>query len=116
MSTKRKAIYKVTFHNQGKVYELHAGEVSASDLYGCVEVGDLIFGERSSLLVVPQRNVSNLNSKASSAPTSPCGVRVDVVDKEVLTRSLILTAATSRVSDQSVLSTGGRDGDDSSSE
>ncbi|MCB1587317.1 MAG: DUF1820 family protein [Xanthomonadales bacterium] len=39
----RKALYKVIFLNHGKTYELYARRVSASDLYGFVEVADLQF-------------------------------------------------------------------------
>ena len=49
----RKHIYKVVFHNQGKIYELYAGKVTQGDLYAFVEVADIIFGERSAVLVDP---------------------------------------------------------------
>ena len=48
-----KILYKVAFINQAKVYEVFAHEVRASDLYGFVTVGQLSFGERSSLVVDP---------------------------------------------------------------
>lgn len=46
-------IYRVLFHNQGNVYELYARHVSQSAMYAFVEIGDLIFGERSAVLVDP---------------------------------------------------------------
>ena len=37
----------------GKVYELYARSVSHGELYGFVEIGEIIFGERTAILVDP---------------------------------------------------------------
>jgi len=34
----QKSVYKIQFHNQGKLYELYAREVSQSGLYAFIEV------------------------------------------------------------------------------
>ncbi len=46
-------IYKISFINQGKVYELYAETVRQGDLYGFVEIEGLIFGETSSVVIDP---------------------------------------------------------------
>jgi hypothetical protein len=46
-------IYKIIFVNQSKVYEVYARKVSHGSLFGFVEVEELVFGERSSVLVDP---------------------------------------------------------------
>jgi hypothetical protein len=46
-------IYKVVFLNQGKVYEIFARTVHQGDLYGFVELEDLVFQETSTLVVDP---------------------------------------------------------------
>ena len=46
-------VFRVIFHNAGKIYELYADGVGESDLYGFVVVEGLRFGERSELLVDP---------------------------------------------------------------
>ena len=46
-------MYKVIFHNQGKIYELHAGKVSQGAMYAFVEIEDIIFGEHTELVVDP---------------------------------------------------------------
>jgi hypothetical protein len=46
-------IFKIVFHNQGKVYEVYAKKVGHGALFGFVEVEELIFGERSSVVVDP---------------------------------------------------------------
>ena len=46
-------IYKVVFHNQGQIYEVYARQIYQSDLYGFIEIEELVFGERSGVLVDP---------------------------------------------------------------
>jgi hypothetical protein len=46
-------IYKVIFLHQGKVYEVYARKVSHGALFGFVEVEELVFGARSSVVVDP---------------------------------------------------------------
>jgi hypothetical protein len=46
-------IFRVTFHNQGKVYQLHARQVGQAELYGFVEVRDLLFDEHTSVVIDP---------------------------------------------------------------
>ena len=46
-------IFKVLFVNQGKVYEIYARKVSHGNLFGFIEVEELVFGERSSVVVDP---------------------------------------------------------------
>ena len=44
-------IFKVIFSNQGQVYEIYAKQVSQGELFGFIEVEQLLFGERSKLIV-----------------------------------------------------------------
>jgi hypothetical protein len=44
-------IYKIIFGNQGQVYEIYAGHVSQGELFGFIEVEQLLFGERTKLIV-----------------------------------------------------------------
>lgn len=46
-------IFKVMFVNQGKVYEIYARKVSHGSLFGFIEVEELVFGERSSVVLDP---------------------------------------------------------------
>lgn len=46
-------IFKVVFVNQGKVYEVYARKVSHGALWGFIEVEELVFGERSAVVVDP---------------------------------------------------------------
>ena len=46
-------IFRVLFVNQGKVYEVYARRVAHGELFGFIEVEELLFGERSSVVVDP---------------------------------------------------------------
>ncbi|MES0872972.1 DUF1820 family protein [Sinimarinibacterium thermocellulolyticum] len=50
MSSKSR-LYRVTFINQGQVYELYAREVSHGGMLGFVEIGKLVFGEKTTVVV-----------------------------------------------------------------
>jgi len=46
-------IFRIMFVNQGKVYEIYARRVSHGELFGFIEVEDIIFGERATVVVDP---------------------------------------------------------------
>ena len=82
--TKVKSIYRVKFVNQDKLYEVYCSNIYQSDMYGFIEIEELIFGERSSLLVDPgeeklQQEFAGV--KRSFVPMHAI-VRIDEVEKE----------------------------------
>ncbi len=82
--SKKKSIYKIQFHNQGKLYELHAREVTQSNMYAFIEVADIIFGEKSKLVVDPTEEKLKQEFSAVNRTYIPLHaiVRIDEVDKE----------------------------------
>ncbi|MET0280875.1 MAG: DUF1820 family protein [Steroidobacteraceae bacterium] len=46
-------IFRVQFVNQGKVYEVYARKVAHGSMLGFVEIEELVFGERSSVVLDP---------------------------------------------------------------
>lgn len=48
-----KHIYKVVFLNQKQTYEIYAKHVYQGDMYGFVIVEDIVFGEKSAIVVDP---------------------------------------------------------------
>jgi hypothetical protein len=48
-----KPLYKVTFLNAGKVYELYARHVASGALWGFIDVGELVFDVNEGLVVDP---------------------------------------------------------------
>jgi hypothetical protein len=51
--SRKKTLYKIVFHAQGQVVELFARQVTQSGIFGFVEVEELVFGQRSELVVDP---------------------------------------------------------------
>lgn len=47
----KQRLYRVSFTNQGQVYEVYAREVSHGAMLGFVEVGKLVFGEQTTVVV-----------------------------------------------------------------
>ena len=72
------------FHNQGKLYELYAREVTQSTMYAFVEIADIIFGEKSQLVVDPseERLKQEFSSVKRTYIPLHAIVRIDEVDKE----------------------------------
>jgi hypothetical protein len=53
MPTADKRLYRVTFLNQGQVYEIYARRVNQGNLLGFVEIEGLVFGSRNQIVVDP---------------------------------------------------------------
>lgn len=53
MSKNKKTLYRIFFTTQDKGYEIYARKLAQSDMYGFVEVEEIVFGERSSIVVDP---------------------------------------------------------------
>ena len=76
-------IFRISFINQGKVYQLHAESVHQSDLYGFVTIKNLIFGETSSLVVDPSEEKLKSEFSGVKQVTIPMHsvIRIDEVEK-----------------------------------
>jgi len=85
-------IYKVIFVNQGKVYELYARKISHGSLFGFVEIEELVFGERSSVVVDPGEERLKAEFKGVSRSYLPLQsiVRIDEVRKQGVAKILPL--------------------------
>lgn len=80
----RKPIYKLIFHNQGKVYEIYARSVHQGDLFGFIEVEKIIFGEKTSLVVDPsEENLkTEFNDVVRTYIPMHSIIRIDEVNKQ----------------------------------
>lgn len=81
---KPKRIYRIAFHNGGKLYEIYAREVSQGELYGFIEIGGIVFGEKSAVVVDPaeERLKTEFSDVKRSYIPLHAVVRIDEVDKE----------------------------------
>lgn len=46
-------IYRISFVSHGKMYEVYAERVQQGELYGFIEIEDVVFGETSSVVIDP---------------------------------------------------------------
>ncbi|MFT4769934.1 MAG: hypothetical protein ACI8RN_003088 [Glaciecola sp.] len=77
-------VYKVIFQNGNQVVEIFARQIYQSDMWGFIEVEELLFGERSQILVDPAEE--KLKSEFSGVQRSYIPlhsvIRIDEVAKE----------------------------------
>jgi len=77
-------LYRVTFLNQGQVYEVYARKVSHGGMLGFVEIEKLVFGEKTTLLVDPSEEklkTEFANVERTYVPVHAI-VRIDEVSKQ----------------------------------
>lgn len=79
-----KKIYRIAFYNQGNIYELHARNIQQSNMYAFVEIEDIIFGERSSVVVDPseERLKSEFEGVRRTYIPLQAVIRIDEVERE----------------------------------
>ena len=79
----KEKIFKVAFMNQGKVYELHARQLSQSGLFGFIEIGDFVFGESSNIVIDPSEEKLRREFEGVLSTFVPMHsvIRIDEVEK-----------------------------------
>lgn len=77
-------VYKVIFQNGNQIVEIFARQIYQSDMWGFIEVEELLFGERSQIVVDPQEE--KLKNEFAGVQRSyiplQSVVRIDEVAKE----------------------------------
>lgn len=90
MAKAKKSTFRIQFHNNNKIYELYAHEVSQSQMAGFIEIGQIIFGEQSKLLIDPAEEKLKLefaNVKHTYIPHYSV-IRIDEVEESGKNRIL----------------------------
>jgi hypothetical protein len=84
------------FVNQGKVYEIYARKVSHGDLFGFIEVEELLFGERSTVVVDPseERIKGEFDGVKRTFLPMHSVLRIDEVKKHGMSKITALEAGT----------------------
>jgi hypothetical protein len=77
-------IFKVIFMNQGKVFEVYARSVSHGSLFGFIEVEELVFNSRSTVVVDPseERIQSEFSGVTRTYLPLHSIIRIDEVEKQ----------------------------------
>ena len=79
-----KQLYKVVFMSHGQVYEIYARRVGHGEMFGFVEVEELVFGERTTLVVDPSEEKIKSefeNVRRTYLPLHSI-IRIDEVEKQ----------------------------------
>ena len=76
-------IFRVSFVFNGKVYEVYAETVRQAELFGFIEIADLVFGENSSVVVDPGEERLKAEFSGVSRTLVPMNavLRIDEVEK-----------------------------------
>jgi hypothetical protein len=81
-------MFKVVFINQGNVVELYARQVGQGNLFGFIEVEELVFGSRSEVLLDPSEE--SLRSEFGQAKRlylpMHAVIRIEEVEREGISR------------------------------
>jgi len=82
MSTK--TLFKVIFMSQGQVYEIYARSVGHGDMFGFIEVEEMVFGERTTVVVDPteEKIKSEFENVRRTYLPMHSIIRIDEVDKQ----------------------------------
>lgn len=81
---KTQHVYKIAFQQQGEVFEIFARQVSQGGLFGFIEVEEIVFGERSQLVVDPseERLKTEFTGVRRTYIPMHCVIRIDQVERE----------------------------------
>ncbi len=80
----KRPIFKITFVNQAQKYEIYAKHIHNSDLFGFIEVEQLLFGERTQVVVDPSEEKLKAEFDGVERTLIPLHsvVRIDQVSKQ----------------------------------
>jgi hypothetical protein len=80
----KEPLFKVAFMSQGQVYEVYARSVGQGDLFGFIVIEELVFGERSTVVLDPSEEKIKSEFKNVRRTYLPIHsiIRIDEVDKE----------------------------------
>jgi hypothetical protein len=92
-------IFRIMFVNQGKVYEIYARKVGHGDLFGFIEVEDVLFGERSSVVLDPseERIKSEFEGVKRTFLPMHSVLRIDEVKKHGTSKITVLEGSGANV-------------------
>lgn len=81
-------LYKVVFSSQGKVYEIYARSVGQGSIFGFVEVEELLFGQKTQVVVDPTEEQLRNEFRGVRRTHIPLHsvIRIDEVEKEGVSR------------------------------
>lgn len=83
MSSSATSLFRVSFVSKGEVYEVFAKQVYQADMYGFVVIEELVFGERTAVVIDPaeERLKDEFSGVKRSYVPMHAVLRIDEVEK-----------------------------------
>ena len=80
----KQKLYRLVFMSQGQVYEIYARHVAHGAMFGFIEVEQLVFGERTSIVVDPSEEKIKSEFEHVTRTYLPMHsiIRIDEVEKQ----------------------------------
>ena len=106
-------LYRIIFMNQGKVYEIYARSIAHGDLFGFIEIEDLVFGARTSVVVDPseERIKSEFEGVQRTYIPMHAVMRIDQVEKQGVSKISAVEGSNVTQFPMPVYTPGGQGGD-----
>jgi hypothetical protein len=81
-------MYKVMFMSQGQLYEVYARRVANGELFGFIEIEELVFGTRTALVIDPAEERVQAEFEGVKRTYLPMHsiIRIDEVDKQGISK------------------------------
>jgi len=79
-------LYKISYYNQDKVYELYAKQIYEADLYGFLTIEEIVFGSQSDVVIDPseEKLKTEFESVKRSFVPMHSVIRIDEVKEQGL--------------------------------
>ena len=80
----KEPLFKIAFMSQGQVYEVYARSVGQGDLFGFIVIEELVFGERTTVVLDPSEEKIKSefrNVRRTYLPMHSI-IRIDEVDRQ----------------------------------
>jgi hypothetical protein len=91
----KKKTFRVRFVNEGRIFEIYAREVTQGTLFGFVEVAELVWGSKSSVIIDPSEQELRNEFAGVTRVHIPMHslVRIDEVEKSGAGKIIALASA-----------------------
>jgi len=112
----KRLLYRIAFMSQGKIYEIYARSISHGELFGFIEVEDIVFGERSTVVVDPseERIKSEFAGVQRTYIPVHAVMRIDQVEKQGVSKISDMSGDNVAQFPMPIYTPGGTSGDKSS--
>ena len=98
MTAKINAVFRITYVQDDEIIEIYAKQVTESDMFGFLVIEEILFGEKSTVVVDPteERLKAQFNNVIRTYIPMHNVLRIDEVDKEGIAKITKAGAASAK--------------------